>query len=206
MLTREHTQTILNLMHHAKQHMQYPKCVLEPVDGNKMKIQLSIAGNNAKFPNSINITDGKPYGSSTFYGRIRKDGQVMWNSKIAAGLQSRVNTELSKFADDPAAYASMQGKAYGNCMFCRRELTNPQSLAVGYGPICAEHYNLPHGDLKQVDAVAASQIELDIAELDLESIDPNTIEPMTLEERVLQLEIVVIALKEQVYRMQTEGF
>ena len=41
------------------------------------------------------------------------------------------------------------GPAYafesGNCCFCNRTLTTPESCAVGYGPSCAEKHGLPWG-------------------------------------------------------------
>ena len=37
------------------------------------------------------------------------------------------------------------GKFNNKCVFCRRNLTNPQSTEVGYGPICAERQHLPWG-------------------------------------------------------------
>ena len=39
--------------------------------------------------------------------------------------------------------AQKYGKETGNCVFCRRKLTNPYSVKVGYGPICAERNHLP---------------------------------------------------------------
>ena len=32
------------------------------------------------------------------------------------------------------------------CCFCHKELTTKESLAVGYGPLCAEKLGLPWGE------------------------------------------------------------
>lgn len=36
------------------------------------------------------------------------------------------------------------GEQYGNCGFCGLDLTDPVSVALKYGPICAKKYDLPH--------------------------------------------------------------
>lgn len=52
---------------------------------------------------------------------------------------------LQKFAEDPARVAAEEGKRTGNCVFCAKQLTDERSVAVGYGPQCAEKYSLPWG-------------------------------------------------------------
>lgn len=37
-----------------------------------------------------------------------------------------------------------RAKLTGHCSFCQRELTDAGSLEVGYGPICADRWGLPH--------------------------------------------------------------
>lgn len=41
---------------------------------------------------------------------------------------------------DPAAAAKLYGVRTGNCSCCGRELTDPNSIARGIGPICAESF------------------------------------------------------------------
>jgi len=48
-----------------------------------------------------------------------------------------------KVAEDPEAAAVENGFLTGACCFCRIGLHDHRSTAVGYGPICAKHYNLP---------------------------------------------------------------
>jgi len=49
---------------------------------------------------------------------------------------------LKAISKDPAEYARMTGKATGRCCCCGRELTDPESIANGIGPICAEKWGL----------------------------------------------------------------
>ena len=161
MLNLEHTEAIVKLMHAAKLNIQYPKIRLQSDD---VTIQLSVAGIKAQMPNSINITDGKPFGQSKFYGRILADGQL--KLRIESDI---IEHELELFAENPTGYAKLYSSVTGNCMFCARTLTDPQSVAVGYGPICAGHYGLPHGDIETEVANELAQIEMPMPEIKLQS-------------------------------------
>lgn len=167
MLEHTHTEAIVQLMHMARLHIQYPKVRLHSLINNGIKdeeliLQLSVAGNKAHFPNSINITDGKSFGESKFYGRILTNGQLMLRIK-----SDIIEHELELFAENPAGYAKLYSDVTGNCMFCRRLLTDPQSVAVGYGAICAGHYGLPHGDIETEVANEMAQIEMSMPEIKL---------------------------------------
>ena len=58
---------------------------------------------------------------------------------------------------DPAAAAARYGLELGRCGVCNTELTDPESRALGIGPVCRKRYQLPR------QAVAAGQEELDLA-------------------------------------------
>jgi len=166
MLTQIHTEAIVKLMHTAKLHIAWPKIRLHSLINNGIKdeeltIQLSVAGNKAQFPNSINITDGKPYGESKFYGRILVDGQL--KLRIESDI---IEHELELFAENPAGYAKLYSDVTGNCMFCSRLLTDPQSVVVGYGPVCAAHYGLPHGNIETKVAKELAQVEMPMPDVD----------------------------------------
>lgn len=61
---------------------------------------------------------------------------------------------LDAFEEDPAEYVAMRGVASKVCVFCRRDLTDPISMTMGYGRICSIHYNLPYGK----EAMAAKRM------------------------------------------------
>lgn len=54
---------------------------------------------------------------------------------------------LLKFASDPVTHSAIYGQRVGRCCFCAKELTTAKSRSVGYGPICANRWNLPWGDV-----------------------------------------------------------
>lgn len=53
---------------------------------------------------------------------------------------------IRAMAADPIAATAAEGRVTGSCCFCRRTLTDARSTAVGYGPVCADHFNLPWGE------------------------------------------------------------
>ena len=51
--------------------------------------------------------------------------------------------DLAEILADPAAAGVSHGLRTGSCAFCGLELTTPESVGNGYGPVCAEKYGLP---------------------------------------------------------------
>ena len=162
MFRQTYAMTIVNLMHKAKLHIAYPKIRLQ---SENLVIQLSVAGNKARQPNSINITDGKSYPNNKYFGHILPNGTLKWSYGTTIQETDLISHELELFAKMPTKYAKMYSSATGNCMFCAKTLTDPQSVAVGYGPICAAHFGLPHGEIDQQVANDMAQIEMEMPEL-----------------------------------------
>lgn len=127
------------LLVRASEHLKFPKLTLDR-DGRLLR--LALAGAKSSAPGSVNVTDGRPYGQNTWYGRINADGT--FNAGRAA--DGWVLDTLRRLAADPAGFAREYGKATGACCFCNQALSTADSLAVGYGPVCAEHYGLPWGE------------------------------------------------------------
>jgi hypothetical protein len=129
---------VIHLFDHAAEHLKYPGLALE-VDG--IHIELKRAGSKSKAPGAVNITDGGRYGNNLWYGRIERDGTLTPSRQLTDGIRAL----LLALAAAPAAVAAAYGRKTGNCCFCSRPLTDERSTAVGYGPICAEHWSLPWG-------------------------------------------------------------
>ena len=53
---------------------------------------------------------------------------------------------LCAFAMHPKRMAQAYATKYERCGFCNRELADPRSVNVGYGPVCADNYGLPWGE------------------------------------------------------------
>lgn len=88
------------------------------------------------------VSDGGPYGRSTYYGRINEDGKF-YTSKD--GCPVAVLALLDEFEASPVSFVMNNGLRTGRCCFCDARLDDPISYKIGYGPVCAKHYGLPHG-------------------------------------------------------------
>lgn len=58
----------------------------------------------------------------------------------AYGVAQDVVDGLAAIGNDPLAEAVKHGKETGQCACCGRQLTDPESVARGIGPICAEKW------------------------------------------------------------------
>jgi hypothetical protein len=104
-------------------------------------VNLSLAGEQSRNPGHLYIKVGDVYA-----GKVAPDGTWQPTREAPAGLV----TALSDLGDNLADRAAAYGRETGSCCFCSRELTDPRSVSVGYGPICAGHYGLPWGEAKKV--------------------------------------------------------
>jgi len=135
------------LMDRAKKTLEYPKINLTTPDGKR--VRLSRAGEQSREPGVVHITDGRPFGENTYYGKLYTDGVFMPTRAATA----EVIEFLEAFDADPEAVATAYGRRTGNCCFCSRELTDGRSVAVGYGAVCAGHYDLPWGEVRVASTV-----------------------------------------------------
>jgi hypothetical protein len=112
-------------------------------------VVLSLCGAGSRNPGAVRVTNGRPYGSpeARFYGMILPDGSWdrMWVPFRGLGIAQKALTVLEALAADPASVARVQGALTGCCSFCGKELTTRESVGAGYGPVCAEKWNLPWG-------------------------------------------------------------
>ena len=128
----------------AKQKLKWPKIVLE-VKGEPLK--LTLAGPQSSFPGTINITDGGPWGDNKWYGRVTEDGEWMPSKVVTPELRSIISRTLSAFSKDPKHAAMTYGHMSSSCCFCNKQLDTKESVAAGYGPVCADKWGLPWGDV-----------------------------------------------------------
>lgn len=133
-------QGIRDLFAKATGKLKKPAIVL---NAGQTLVRLYVAGQASKFPGSVVIVAKH---SKRYIGRIALTGDYL--PSPAYPVQADVIETLKALSADPAAVATAHGKATGACCFCNTGLTDPKSLGVGYGPICAAHYGLPWGEKK----------------------------------------------------------
>lgn len=127
---------VISLFKKAQEKLKWPKITVTSTEG--LVFQFSMAGAKAKKPGTINITDGKPFGENVWYGRVAADGS--WEKSTKAFPE--IAEVLSALAIDPAGFATKYGKKTGHCCFCNKHLKTENSVAAGFGPVCAENFGL----------------------------------------------------------------
>jgi hypothetical protein len=110
-------------------------------DANGLPIVLTLAGITSRHPGAVYVTDGRPYGANSYFGRIDPNGILVPGRDV----NEAVLTALAEIERNPSAAAAAYGRRTGCCCFCSRTLTAEDSVSVGYGPICAANHGLPHG-------------------------------------------------------------
>ena len=117
---------IFTLFNRAAETLRYPAINLTSKDGRKIRVYRATKGYIA-----IKV-DGEYVGKL-----VSADAQIILYS--AKELLPEIDALLS----NPISESALQGKEYGRCCFCSRELDNEGSIQHGYGPICAEKWGLP---------------------------------------------------------------
>jgi hypothetical protein len=138
---------IMRLFDKARQHLKAPAVVLQGEGG---EIRLSVAGEAARAPGTINVAENKGYGESKWFGRILLDGQFEVSPRETP--PAWLTGLLSDFAESPARVAAEHGKLTGKCCFCNKALTDERSTAVGYGAKCSSNFGVPYPKLSEVRA------------------------------------------------------
>ena len=140
---------VLALFAKARQHLKYPAILLMLEDGQTV-LRLNVAGAQARVPGSINVTDRDKYQGErrVWYGRVTPSGEWQPGNSLPPESMSAISRALKALASDPAGTAASYGRLTGHCCFCNLRLTDERSTAVGYGKICAGHYDLPWGEAR----------------------------------------------------------
>jgi Family of unknown function (DUF6011) len=108
------------------------------------EFKVSQAPEHGKNPGYLYVT-----ARGTYVGKLSPEGQFSASREAPAGMQAA----LEAFAQDPAQAAIAYGQATGSCCFCAKELSDPVSVELGYGPICATRWGLPHRHTMKAEAV-----------------------------------------------------
>ena len=105
--------------------LKYPAITLGPM-------KITKASDGSRNPGHLYIKLEGEYA-----GKITPGGQL-----LSRGLAPSQILQVTDLLSDPEDAARVYGKETGQCCCCGRELTNPDSIAAGIGPICAERWGL----------------------------------------------------------------
>jgi hypothetical protein len=93
------------------------------------------AGDSSKNAGCLYVTAGKRYGSD-YYGKVSPAGAFSPTAACPAAVLEAVR----RIGADPLGQVVAHGLQTGNCACCGRELTDPNSVQRGIGPICFERF------------------------------------------------------------------
>lgn len=128
----------------AATHLKHPYALIDSAAG---KLRIAPAGQASRYYGQLMVTTAGSYEDRTWLGHITRDGIFSPARSARQGVlaETAVQKALAAFAENPEAVSAAFGSKYGICCFCSRELTDERSVAVGYGPICADHFGLAWG-------------------------------------------------------------
>jgi hypothetical protein len=114
----------------AERGLKFPKARFLAPDGQS-ELLLSLATAKSRNPGALYVKL-----SGEYIGMVRVDGST--------NLPGDVVATLATIAANPAEAAKAYGALTCRCSFCGLHLTDAGSVEVGYGPVCADKWNLPH--------------------------------------------------------------
>jgi len=90
------------------------------------------AGRNSVNPGAIYVKDAD---NGTYYGKVQ-------HGKFVRSYSCDAETEkaILEACADPHNAAVAHGKEFGKCSACNCDLTDPKSVALSMGPVCAKNY------------------------------------------------------------------
>lgn len=109
-------------------------------DNNVYRIVLKTFDNNSKYL-FVSRAEDKTHLMSYDIQR----GFIKWSTTNQA-VRNMIRESIDRFVSDPVAMMKMYADHYERCGFCGLKLTDPRSIKVGYGPVCANNHGMPWGD------------------------------------------------------------
>lgn len=133
---------VVALFEAAKLKLKFPKITLML---GATPIKLSLAGAKSKTPGVIHVMGEGSYPYRAYYGKVSPEGAWTPSKSVKPEMLAALTALLTEFGTAPAEVAKAHGKLTGHCCFCSKLLgagEDKRSIAVGFGPVCAENYGL----------------------------------------------------------------
>jgi hypothetical protein len=118
--------------------LKFPKLRVLDADG-KSELALGLTGERSKVPGSVTVNrDGE------YLGLVRPTGEAFGAWDAPELFDAELIAHLLLVAREPAKAAKDFAALSGSCSFCGTKITDEGSVEVGYGPVCAKNWGLPH--------------------------------------------------------------
>jgi hypothetical protein len=103
-------------------------------------LMFSLAPAGGKNAGHVYVKGAKDdFGERPYLGKVTPEGKLYPSRDCSDEQKARI----LEIGGDVVKAAKAHGAQHSNCCFCGRGLTTNESVANGYGPICAERYGLP---------------------------------------------------------------
>lgn len=117
------------------------------------KIVIKPASAHGRHPGAYYVTASSATSAQLYCGRIIPAGAFIATQDCPLAVLEA----LKEFNADPQSVARAYGRATSHCCFCGLGLTDGRSVAMGYGPVCAENYGLPWGEERALSHVTIEE-------------------------------------------------
>ena len=105
-----------------------------------IEFAISPAGGNSANAGSLYVKSDDKY-----LGKISPEGDFRTSRDATPAEVWSVTSFFDLDGDQMVEAFTSYGHETGSCCFCSLTLTDPRSVRVGYGPICASNFSLPWG-------------------------------------------------------------
>lgn len=136
---------LVEFLRNAETNLKSPRLHIE-IGGVPMQIKLKRGG-------MVDLVTAERFWQEKFgaevpllYLRVFPDGTV----RTYAGCSPLMIAAMEEIAESPIQAAIKYAAKTGNCMFCGLLLRTKESVTAGYGPVCASHWGLPWGEVREV--------------------------------------------------------
>lgn len=141
---------IVELFRTASTNLKKPFIWVQRLDDSG-RIKLKLAGPSSRYAGQVYVYSADRFEERVWLGRVDPGNKAYIPSREVTSTEAQeIERTLVAFAADPVASAVKFGRTVGACCFCGRQLNDPRSVTVGYGPICADHFGLPWGEVVEV--------------------------------------------------------
>lgn len=136
---------VYDLLNNAKANgLSYPKLRLgfpDPYEKDVVHhLVIAISGQKSKRPDTINMTDGGPFGNNEWYGLVSHEGEWEPPHNLDDGYLEAIADVLKHLSEEPEQTLVHLGQLMGHCCCCGKALSDPKSVELGIGPVCKQKF------------------------------------------------------------------
>lgn len=141
--------------------LRFPR-VVYPHQGGRILFTLASKHADKDFKNLIYIKWENASKQQFYLGYISKQNEmrITIDDRLPIADKQVLHETLNRLHTNPLEQLKMHGQQYSHCCFCATTIVSKNSLAVGYGPICAEKFGLPWEGMGEAAAREAALADM----------------------------------------------